>query len=539
MFKSIQLSILIILLLFCSIVSVESKGYQCRTFTFDYKSGGVSLSDYGWNSAIMHDLSSLLCDTLLGIDSIVIVAGNSPSQYFSHSSELAILRARQIEASIHRDCPRSLDIPTVVSENSNYGKFLNKVYCNVYLRSKSVSLAQQSDQVNIYFKQGESTILDTYKGNGSSLESIKTGLRSILSNSHNTIDSIVISASSSPEGRLPFNKALADDRGSSLERYIIGELVDSLHKKVIVRSFGEDWGGLQAAVFDDPNVPNREAVLDILNVSSNRDARQFFLSQLDGGRSWRYLNSHIFPNLRSSAAVLVYYTDTSVDIGGISPLIYSAKSEPISRDTLRLPVTRVLVPLSLPIISTDRIISSYTRSNRPVWAIKTNLVYWAALQGNVEFEFYMADRWSLNFEYQVAWWKNDSKHQYYQYTQCGPEGRYWFKADNQFRGHYIGLHVGFGIYDLSWGHQHQQYQGYQGEFAIALGISYGYVWRLGEYLNLEVGFGFGYIMTEYRRYRYIDDCSVYQATERMQFLGPTKARVNLVWQLGRSKAKKR
>ena len=60
-------------------------------------------------------------------------------------------------------------------------------------------------------------------------------------------------------------------------------------------------------------------------------------------------------------------------------------------------------------------------------AVKTNLLYDAVLMPSLEVEYRIDDRWSVNLEGDVAWWKNDGRHRYYQLATVSPEGRYWFR----------------------------------------------------------------------------------------------------------------
>lgn len=409
-----------------------------------------------------------------------------------------------------------------------------------------------------YFRVGESRFEPNYQGNAERMLFMRDFLRDLIRDNMVVIDSVVIRAAASPEGNPAVNKRLSDQRAAAIYNQVVS-LVPELATKILTYSMGEDWEGLYQAVVDDPNVPDRQQVLDILTLSSNRNGRESFLRDLHGGNAWRYIAANILPKLRSCGLTLVHYRrldqiqeevvvparDTVYiiqrDTIYINEPVLVASPE-VSCDTVVVAMPITLVSVAPP----GKLTSRVQPNDRPIWALKTNLINWALLQANVEAEFYIGNHWSLNFEYQVAWWKNVARHRYYQYMHCGPEGRYWFKGNGQFRGHYVGLHVGFGLYDLSSGISKDEpigkstyldYQGFQGEFAIALGISYGYVWKIGKYLNLELGLGFGYIMTEYRRYNYQDTHYVYQATERMQFVGPTKARLSLLWQFGRNAGK--
>ena len=69
----------------------------------------------------------------------------------------------------------------------------------------------------------------------------------------------------------------------------------------------------------------------------------------------------------------------------------------------------------------------------------------------------------------------------------GLEGRYWLGSKEKrinsevLTGHFLGLYAGGGKYDLQW-----KEDGYQGEFFIAAGISYGWATRIARNLHLEV-----------------------------------------------------
>ena len=160
-------------------------------------------------------------------------------------------------------------------------------------------------------------------------------------------------------------------------------------------------------------------------------------------------------------------------------------------------------------------------------AVKTNLLYDAILMPSLEVEYRISDRWTVNLEGDMAWWKNDGKHKYYQVATISPEGRWWFgqKQGSPWHGHYLGVFGGFTWYDLENGKE-----GYQGE-AEMVGVSYGYMFPIGRRLSLEAGIGLGYMHTKYEEYLPIDGHYVYQQTNRMNYFGPLKLKFGLVWRL--------
>ena len=161
------------------------------------------------------------------------------------------------------------------------------------------------------------------------------------------------------------------------------------------------------------------------------------------------------------------------------------------------------------------------------WVLKTNLLYDALLSPSIEAEYRFAPHWSVHADFAIAWWSKKSKHKYYQLAQLSPEVRYWFNSKRWWKGHYIGAFVGAGHYDLSAGKD-----GYKGEFMMA-GLSYGYMFPVGRYLSLDAGIGVGYLSTTYEEYLPIEGHYVYQQKSRTGYFGPVKARLSLVWHLGR------
>ena len=159
------------------------------------------------------------------------------------------------------------------------------------------------------------------------------------------------------------------------------------------------------------------------------------------------------------------------------------------------------------------------------FALKTNLIYDIVLMPSLEAEYRINNRWSINLEGEVAWWKIDSKHKYYQLATISPEGRYWFKTKAPWHGHYLGLFGGFSWYDLENGGR-----GYKGE-AEMVGVSYGYMFPVGRYLSFEAGIGMGYMHSKYEEYLPIDGHYVYQQTNRLNYFGPLKLKFSLVWRL--------
>ena len=173
---------------------------------------------------------------------------------------------------------------------------------------------------------------------------------------------------------------------------------------------------------------------------------------------------------------------------------------------------------------------------RPLFAVKTNLLFDAALMPNIEIEVPIGKRWSVSGEYMFPWWLFDGGKYSLQILTGGLEGRCWLGSrENRMNrkvltGHFLGLYAGGGKYDLQW-----KENGYQGEFFIAAGISYGYAHEIARNLRLEYNIGIGLLRTDYRHYHARDNYRtlLWQENGKYTWFGPTKVKISLVWLLNR------
>lgn len=175
-------------------------------------------------------------------------------------------------------------------------------------------------------------------------------------------------------------------------------------------------------------------------------------------------------------------------------------------------------------------------AKRPLFALKTNLLFDVVMMPNIEIEVPIGNRWSVDGEYTFPWWLFDNDKYCMQILMGGLEGRYWLgnrKVREQkgvLTGHFLGLYAGGGKYDLQWDDN-----GYQGEFFIAAGISYGWATSIARNLRLEFNIGIGVLRTNYRHYHTRDNYHtlLWQENGKYTWLGPTKAKISLVWLLNR------
>lgn len=167
-------------------------------------------------------------------------------------------------------------------------------------------------------------------------------------------------------------------------------------------------------------------------------------------------------------------------------------------------------------------------------ALKTNLLYDAALSPSLGLEVGLAPRWSFDISGQFNGWTiNEHK---WKHWLVQPEARYWFC--DRFVGHFLGIHALGGQYNVGNIRNNISFLGtnfgvvsdrrYQG-WGVGAGIAYGYAFILGRHWNLELELGVGYIYTRYDVYE-CKDCGIKVVEDRPHhYVGPTKAAVNLVY----------
>ncbi len=169
-------------------------------------------------------------------------------------------------------------------------------------------------------------------------------------------------------------------------------------------------------------------------------------------------------------------------------------------------------------------------------AVKTNLLYdIPALTANAGVEFGLASRWTLDVSANYNGWTL-SHDRRWKHWLVQPEARYWFC--DRFAGHFLGAHLLGGQFNIGGVKNHIHFLGsdfsqvgyrrYQG-WMIGAGVAYGYAWILGKHWNVEGEIGLGWIYTRYDSYPCANCGKKLAKNKTHNYVGPTKAAVNLVY----------
>ncbi len=169
-------------------------------------------------------------------------------------------------------------------------------------------------------------------------------------------------------------------------------------------------------------------------------------------------------------------------------------------------------------------------------AVKTNLLYdIAAFTANAGVEIGLAPRWTLDASANFNGWTLSHERKW-KHWLVQPEARYWFC--DRFAGHFVGMHALGGQYNVGGLKNNISFLGtdfsklsdyrYQGWF-VGGGVAYGYAWVLNKHWNLEAEIGLGYIYTRYDVYPCAHCGKKIAKDKSHNYVGPTKAAVNLVY----------
>lgn len=168
-------------------------------------------------------------------------------------------------------------------------------------------------------------------------------------------------------------------------------------------------------------------------------------------------------------------------------------------------------------------------------ALKNNILGDAMLNPNIGIEFEAAPRWTVDVPFSFNAWTL-SHDRRWKHWAVQPGARYWFC--NTFAGHFVGVHAHGGQYNIGGLHNSIKFLGtdfskltdtrFQGWF-VGAGVSYGYAWILNKHWNLEAEIGFGWSYTRYDRYPCQHCGDKIENNKAHNYVGPTKAAVNLVY----------
>lgn len=343
-----------------------------------------------------------------------------------------------------------------------------------------------------------------YRDNDNDLDKISRVLNQVMSDEQIRLRRIIIHGFASPDGPYRLNEKLAFNRANII-RSMVTDRYQLAEDLIDVESTAEDWSGLERLVeqASDADLPHKSAILDVIRSNRQPDAKERILRSYTG--DFAYMKEHILPVLRRTDYYVEYVKDNRVVV---------LKNIPKSPDA---PEPVVEAP-----------------AEKKPWylAVKSNLLYDAAVVPNIGVEVYLGKQWTVLGDWFYTWFKNDNKHRYWQGYGGYLGLRKYFGAKAQehpFTGHHAGVYGLMLTHDVEFGGR-----GYQmPDWGFGGGVEYGYSAPIARRLNLDFSLGVGFQDGTYYKYVPMDNHYVWQSTHKRHWFGPTKAEVSLVWLIGR------
>ena len=154
------------------------------------------------------------------------------------------------------------------------------------------------DRNYIQFFVGDTRVVDTLGDNRRQLDKITGLMRQIVEQKEFYVDTITLTAASSPEGTYAFNDRLSQGRAAALKRYLVRRYGKSIDTMLIVRWAAEDWTELTNRIRTDREIVNRDAILELIAAEKNPDRREQAIRQ-QFPKEYAYIRSVIYPQLRA------------------------------------------------------------------------------------------------------------------------------------------------------------------------------------------------------------------------------------------------
>ncbi|WP_303179001.1 DUF3575 domain-containing protein [uncultured Butyricimonas sp.] len=399
---------------------------------------------------------------------------------------------------------------------------LARVDSNIHAQERYHKIDTMNNFV-LYFRIDGATLDSAYMGNSESLKKLDDIIKNKLSIPN--LDSITIKAASSPDGRESYNLRLSEKRAAYIKTFIMEKYPMIKSELIRTRHTAENWEDFTRMIEDDKNIPHREKVLKIIRSDREPDAKEWLIKILEKGETWRYIKKHFLPVLRTGAVCVIYYKQEFIP--------EEPKEELQVEEVVTPPAEPEPEPVAPPVIIT-----------KPLFAIKTNLLYDVLSAANLEIEVPIGKQWSVAAEGIFPWWKASRADWTMQLLAGHATVKYWFgdrDAQEVLTGWNIGLYGGVGKYDL----QFFDKDGEQGDFFDA-GIQGAYAHKIGKCFRMEYSLGVGYLQRDSKKYDKANntmhgDIKVFRypwEVKRRQWFGPTSAKISLVWLLNKKTVKK-
>ena len=387
-----------------------------------------------------------------------------------------------------------------------------------------------SGEIAIHFPVNQSRLINNFSENAKSLKLLDKLMND--KSFYFDIDSIVISGYASPEGPTLINSRLSFERARAVKWYIAQNFPHVSSSKIFTVGKLVDLQAVAEIIDNDLSVPFRNEAINVLAMKGLPDIdRLSLLKEVGNGAVIEHITKYYAASLRNATGIMFYRASDRVVV--VDTVIIKQPGDTI---VINNPADTIIIKQPGDTVK----INDLDSFRKPLFAVKTNMLFDLATAINLELEIPLGDRWSLLGELVSPWWLIEDKQYAFQAVHANLETRVWLgdRANRpRLTGWFAGVYAGAGYYDVEWGSL-----GYQGKFHISTGLTTGFAHTLGKKGNfrMEYSLGAGYFKTDYSSYNPIfgiDDQwhLIRQRSGNFTWIGPTRFKISLVWLLHRNK----
>ncbi|MFI3293500.1 MAG: hypothetical protein SNI70_08275, partial [Rikenellaceae bacterium] len=144
---------------------------------------------------------------------------------------------------------------------------------------------------------GKTAIVDTLGDNGEQLGRIEWLMDELINQQEFYVDSIILTASASPEGSFALNDRLAKGRALSLKERLVSRFGNDVDTLISVRWIAEDWSELSRLIVSN-KISNADKINAIITSTTNPDSREYLIRS-KFPKEYAQIRKELYPKLRS------------------------------------------------------------------------------------------------------------------------------------------------------------------------------------------------------------------------------------------------
>lgn len=322
-------------------------------------------------------------------------------------------------------------------------------------------------EIKLLFDTGSSRIDLTLDGNRQALMQMDSLLTAVSNDSSWVVKKVSVRGSASPDGPVELNRRLSRSRADAISRHF-AQYTDDASVPTDFHYAGANWDGFRALVMSEPGVPDRDAVVRIIDSDSKN--RMAEIKRLSRGATYRWLRDNLFPQLRASAVTLSLHRECA-------PKVIIERQNSVDEDAEEEYVEPEPIGFVVDFDETETEEAVVDNGYKRNLYIKTNAVAWAMAISNIALEVDIVPHLSVTLPVYYSAWNYGTHKVKFRTLAVEPELRAWLRGDNT--GFFGGMHFGYAQYNMAIGGKFRYQDHDEVTPALGGGLSLGYRHYLG------------------------------------------------------------